>query len=123
MIYNKIFIPSQGVERVGVVVAFTAVFGNDVFSCTNNQNPTFNHIPTQKVIRLKSSDLAAIYRTFVDELNKRSDQPRCFKDTSSLQAWFDSNALEVFEDNVRRGIWVRMSDYEVRVAKRALPPA
>lgn len=121
LIYSKTFIPSQGVERVGVVVAFTAVFANDVFSCTNNPNPSFNHIPTHKVIRIKSNDLAAIYRTFIDELNKRSEQPRCFKDASSLQAWFDSNALEIFEDNVRRGIWVRMSDYEVAVAKRALP--
>ena len=121
LIYNKIFIPSQRAERVGVVVAFTAVFESEVFSCTNNPTPTFNHIPTQKVIRMKSSDLRAIYRTFVDELNKRTEQPRCFNDSRSLQAWFDSNALQIFEDNVRRRIWVRMSDYEVAVARRDLP--
>jgi hypothetical protein len=103
------------------VVAFTAVFEDEVLSCTNNPSPTFNQIPTNKVVRMKSNDVEAIYRAFVDELKKRAQQPRRFDDLNSLKAWFDSNAVEVFEDNVRRGIWVRMSDYEVAVAKRNLP--
>jgi hypothetical protein len=121
LIYNKTFIPSQATERIGVVVAFTAVFEDEVLSCTNNPSPTFNQIPTNKVVRMKSNDVEAIYRAFVDELKKRAQQPRRFDDLNSLKAWFDSNAVEVFEDNVRRGIWVRMSDYEVAVAKRNLP--
>lgn len=121
LIYSKTFIPARGTEVVNVVIAFTAVFSNEVLSCTNNPNPTFNHIPTHKVIRVKSNDVPAIYRAFGDELMKRADHPRSFNDLESLRAWFDSNALEVLEDNVRRGIWVRMSDYEVAVAKRDLP--
>jgi len=70
---------------------------------------------------MKSNDVAAIYRAFVDELKKRTYQPRSFNDLESLKAWFDEDAVEVFEDNVRRGIWVRMSDYEVARAKRDLP--
>ncbi len=103
------------------MIAFTAVFANEVVSCTNNPNPTFNHIPAQKVMRMKSHDVAAIYRSFVDELEKRPEQPRSFNDMGSLRAWFDENAVEVFEDNVRRGVWVRMSDYEVALARRDLP--
>jgi hypothetical protein len=121
LIYSKTFIPARTAELVNVVIAFTAVLSNEVFSCTNNPNPTFNHIPTNKVIRMKSNDVAAIYRAFVDELKKRTYQPRSFNDLESLKAWFDEDAVEVFEDNVRRGIWVRMSDYEVARAKRDLP--
>lgn len=121
LIYTKAFVPSQEKEMVGVVIAFTAVFANEVFSCTNNPGSTFNNIPTNKVIRIKSNDVAVIYRAFVDELKKRAEQPRPFDNLDALKAWFDSNALEVFEDNVRRGIWVRMSDYEVAVAKRDIP--
>ncbi len=122
LIYSKTFIPSQAKEMVSVVFACTAVFANEVFSCTNNPSPTFNNIPTNKVIRIKSNDVAVIYGAFVDALKKRADQPRPFDNLDSLKAWFDSNALEIFEDNVRRGIWVRMSDYELAVAKRDLPP-
>jgi hypothetical protein len=121
LIYNKSFIASEGKEMIVVVVSFTALFANEVFSCTNNPNPAFNNIPTHKVLRLKSNDLPLIYRIFVDELKKRSGQPRRFDDLNSLKAWFDSNAMELFEDNVRRGIWVRMSDYEVALARRDLP--
>jgi hypothetical protein len=71
---------------------------------------------------MKSNDVAVIYQSFIDEVKKRTGQPRRFNDLNSLQAWFDSNAVEIFEDNVRRGIWVRMSDYEVAVANRDLPP-
>jgi hypothetical protein len=121
LIYSKTFIPARSAELVNVVIAFTAVFANEVVSCTNNPNPTLNHIPAHKVMRMKSNDIAAIYRAFVDELEKRPEQPRSFNDLGSLRAWFDENAVEMFEDNVRRGIWVRMSDYEVARAKGDLP--
>lgn len=121
LIYSKTFIPARGSELVNVVIAFTAVFSDEDFSCTNNPNPTFNHVPGHNVVRVKSNDLAAIYGTFVDELKNRTDQPRSFNNLESLKAWFDESAQEVFEDNVRRGIWVRMSDYEVARAKRDLP--
>lgn len=96
------------------------MFANVSVSCTNNPNPSLNNIPTSKVIRVKSNDVAAIYQAFVDEVKKRPEQPRCFEALNSLKAWFDSNAIEIFEDNVRRGIWVRMSEYEVAIAKRNL---
>lgn len=120
LIYSKALIPSQRLEKVGVVIAFTAVFATEILSCTNNANATFNNLPTHKVIRMQSNDVKLIYQRFLDELRKLPKQPRCFNDLNALRAWFDSNALDIFEDNVRRGIWVRMSDYEVEVAKRRM---
>lgn len=104
------------------MIAFTAVFSNETVSCTNNPNPTFNNIPTHKVTRMKSNDVVVIYQTFVDELKKRIEQPRCFDDLNALQARFDSNALKIFDDNVHRGIWVRMSNYEVAIARQESLP-
>ncbi|PWU10214.1 MAG: hypothetical protein C5B50_25935 [Verrucomicrobia bacterium] len=122
LIYSRTFIPSQGAEMVRVIIAFTAVFANDVLSCTNKTGPSFDTLPNHKIIRILSDDVALIYRQFLDEIRQRTEQPRCFSEVESLRSWFDSNTLQVFEDNVRRGIWVRMSDYEVAVAKRDLAP-
>lgn len=58
-----------------------------------------------------------------NQLKQCPDQPRSFPDDHSFQNWFDRQVIEAFEDRVRRGIWVRMSEYEVKVAQSNLPPS
>jgi hypothetical protein len=122
LIYSKTYIPSLDSEKEALTIAFTAVFESQALSCTNGPQTPLNSLPNHKIARIKSNDAAAVYRHFLELLNQRGDRPRHFPDLSSLRAWFDSNALQIFEHNVRRGLLVRMSDYEVEVAQRKLPP-
>jgi hypothetical protein len=112
LIYNKSYVPSLKDEKVRVIIAFSAVFETELMGCTNNPQ-SFETLPTHKITRMQSQSVADIHGAFLKELEKRIDQPKRFDDLHSLKAWFDSNNLEIFQHNVRRGTWVRMSDYEV----------
>lgn len=122
LLYFRHYLKSIKAEKEGVVISFTAVFQNECVSCTNNPKSYLEPLPYHKVTRLKSNDVAEIYEQFLELVKKHPEQPRPFPDLQSLQAWFDSNAIELFEDCVRRGWWVKMSDYEVTLAQRKLPP-
>jgi hypothetical protein len=63
-----------------------------------------------------------MYDKFQKRLSKCSETPRRFPDDDSLRQWFDSKQLRFFEEQVRRGVFVRMTDDEVEVARRKLPP-
>jgi hypothetical protein len=119
IIYNRSCTPPTKKEKEIVVIAFTAVFQDETFSCTNRQD-FLEPIPNHNVVRLQSNDAAFIHEQFVQHLKQRTDSPRHFQDLPSLQAWFDANAREIFEFRVHRGSWVRMSDFEVEVARRKL---
>lgn len=121
IIYNRFYSPAQETEQEKVVIAFTAAFSTETVTCTNDMF-AFDVLPNQKVFRFQCNDATLLYQHFLEQLKRRSEQPRSFLDPLSLQAWFDSQALETFASRVRRGIWVRMSDYEVTVAQRKLPP-
>jgi hypothetical protein len=113
MIYNRSFLRKQQAEKEHVIVAFTAVFQNEILSCTNRTTPADDVLPNHKVIRIETDNVMLLHQKFVEELRQRGDQPRRFDELPSLQAWFNANKIEIFEDKVRRGLWVRMSDYEV----------
>ena len=119
IIYNRSCMPPTNDEQEIVVIAFTAVFQNETFSCTNHQD-FMEPVPHHNVVRLQSNDVAFIYKQFFQHLKQRADSPRHFMDLPSLRAWFDANAQEIFEFRVQRGSWVRMSEFEVEVARRKL---
>jgi hypothetical protein len=119
LLYNRSFWPASQSEKETLVIAFTAVFPDEVFSCTNHMD-FLEPVPGHHVIRLKSSDVDFIHAQFLEHLQKRPDSPRHFPDQASLQVWFDSNAFKIFEYRVHQGTWVRMSDFEVEKAKRQL---
>jgi hypothetical protein len=123
LIYNRFYMPALEREKESVIIAFTAIYDGEILSCTNNMNQAVEPLPNHNVIRIESQDVAFLYQKFVEELKQRMEQPRRFFDLQALQTWFDANAREIFEDKVRRGLWVRMSDYEVVVARRKLPPS
>ena len=119
LIYNRAYMPSLQSEKENVVISYTAVFPNEVFSCTNHVD-FLEPVPNQNVIRLKLDDVGYIHEQFIQNLKQRADSPRHFPDLPSIQTWFDANALATFEFRVRRGAWVRMSNYEVEKARRKL---
>jgi hypothetical protein len=123
IIYNRAHLPPPvDKDREQIIIAFTAIFPDGNLSCTNNLSTALEPPPKHKVIRMDTKDVAALHKQFVIELARRSDAPRHFSDLASLQSWFDSNARETFEFHVRQGVWVRMSDYEVEIARKQLPP-
>jgi hypothetical protein len=117
IVYNRSYRASSQSEQETVVIAFTAVFPNEVFSCTNHVD-FLEPVPGQNVVRLTLVDAGNIHEQFIQHLQQRADQPRHFPDLPSIQAWFDSNALATFEYRVRQGAWVRMSDFEVEKFRR-----
>jgi len=75
LIYNKSYMPSLKAERVGVVIAFTAVFEHELLSCTNNPKSYLHPHPNHKVVRIESNDVALIHGKFVQLLNEKREQP------------------------------------------------
>ena len=117
IIYNRSYRVSSQSEKETVVIAFTAVLPKEVFSCTNHVD-FLEPVPGQNVVRLTLVDAGNIHEQFIQHLQQRADQPRSFPDLASIQAWFDANALQTFEYRVRRGSWVRMSNFEVEKFRR-----
>lgn len=119
LIYNRAYASAQQMEKETVVMAFTAVFPDEVFSCTNHVD-FLEPVPKQNVIRLTMVDMENIHDQFLHHLKQRDKSPRHFPDMSSLRTWFDANTTDIFEHRVRSGAWVRMSDYEVELFRRRL---
>ena len=120
IIYNRTFFPSLKKEKEKVIIAFTAVFQNAVFSCTNNLQKLVEPLPHHKVVRIESEDVELLYQKFIERLKEYPEPPREFADLPSLQSWYDSNQIGLFEDKVRKKLWIRMSDFEVEAARRKL---
>ena len=124
LIYNKSVLSSpQNLEHETIVISFTTVSANARFSCANNPKTPFKPLPHHEVVRVESNDITFIYQNFVEHLQKRHEKLQLFPDEQSIQIQFDQNAREVFEAQVRQGWFIKMSDYEVAVAQRKLPPA
>lgn len=121
LIYHKVNLPALKRTAGKVLIVFTAVFENDIVSCTNNMQKAVAPSPRHHVVRIDSNDAELIYDKFIEQLKERTDQPRQFSDMQSLASWFNSSQFELFEQMVRKRLWVRMSDYEVAIARRKLP--
>jgi hypothetical protein len=122
LIYSKTRVPQPvNVDRERVVIAFTAEFKKQTFSCTNNRIG-FNGGPGHKTIRYKSNNIADIYQQFCACLNRRRETPRQFSDTDALRAWFNQNADDLFQIRVQRKLFIPMTEQEVQSARLKIPP-
>lgn len=119
LLYVRVYRPARRVETNEIVIAFTAMFENGSLSCTNHRK-SFDSLETSEVIRLNSYDVNLIYRRFQEELPKRPDPPRSFPDLESLRQWFDARQVKIFENRVRRRLFVPMTDPEIAAARAAL---
>ena len=122
LIYNRSYLPTMQSEKESVVIAFTAVFEREILSCTNAAQSPLDSVPGHTVIRIKSGTICQVFQEFQRKLEETGLQPSPFGNLSDLQTWYDSNVGLRFRHNVARGVLVRMSKYEVDVAKRKLPP-
>lgn len=119
LIYNR-SMRSQQKEKEHVVISFTAAFRNETFSCTNRITPLDEVLPNDMVMRIESDDVSVLHQKFVEQLRQRTDPPLRLVDLSALKNWYDAHQIEKFENKVRRGVLVRMSDYEVEKTRRNL---
>ncbi|HEX3624034.1 MAG TPA: hypothetical protein VH280_01275 [Verrucomicrobiae bacterium] len=129
--YSQHYVPAKRKIFIQIGVAFTAVFENGSFSCTNIRL-TFDSASDGEVIRMKSNDPTLIYNRFREELQRRGDKPQPFADVCALRQWFDARQIKNFEDHVRRRLFIRMTETEIEAAKaemqrygpgRGLPPS
>ncbi len=119
--FGQIFFIRNQIRTTGrvvneIVIAFTAVFENGNFSCTNNKS-AFDPLKESRVVRVKSYDVKFIYQQFLEHVRERKDAPRRFSDLESLRQWFDASQVKVWEERVRRRLFLPMSDAEVEAAK------
>jgi hypothetical protein len=122
MIYQKTHVPAPvGTDREHITISFTAIYDQGILSCVNNRSP-FDSLPHHEVVRHPSDDVEEVYREFLKLIKRRPKTPRRFADDDSLRRWFDANQQEVFQDRVRRGLFIKMTDAEIEVARRRLPP-
>lgn len=122
LIYNRTHVaPPVDIDKEQVTIVFTAIFERGSVSYTNNKTP-FESLPHHRVVRLPSDDVPLMYQQFVNHLKDSGKSPRHFPDDGSLRRWFDENQVEVFEDRVERNVFIKMSDAEVEIARRKLPP-
>jgi len=103
------------------VVAFSAALPSGELSVTNNR-ASFDAAPGQRTVRVVTENLQDLCNAFLKEIRATGETPAVFPDKASVERWFDENQLIAFEDRVRRGLYIRMSDAEVEMAKRKLPP-
>jgi hypothetical protein len=120
LLYLRTFHPAKRQEINEIIIAFTAVFENGSFSCTNTRKTFDGPDDGSEVIRLNSYDVKFIYQQFLDGLQKRQKRPREFPDLESLKQWFDTWQLKAFEDRVRRRLFVPMTEAEVAAARARL---
>ena len=107
--------------REKVIIAFTAVFPGGTFACTNNRLG-FDPLPGQEVLRLKRDDPVFLFEHFLRAVERRGEVPVSFPDAGALRRWHDGQEMKHFESRVKRRLFVRMSDEEVRRAQRSFPP-
>ena len=123
LLYSRIRPPppiDRDIEQVSIW--FTCVFQKASVSCTNNKH-SFDPTRGDEVARVISDDVAVIHARFLSLCSRRTQAPRVFPDDASLRAWFDAHQIQAFENRVRRGLFVKMSDQEIEEARRELPPA
>ena len=69
LIYSRAYMPSLQSEKENVVISFSAVFPNEVFSCTNHVE-FLEPVPNQNVVRPKSNDVGYIHEQFIQNLRQ-----------------------------------------------------
>lgn len=123
LLFIRIRNAATGVEKNEIIIAFTAVFENGSFTCTNARK-TYEPPTDAEVIRLNTYKAREIYERFVEALQQRKETPHEFRNVEALRQWFDARQIRIFEDRVRRGLFIRMTDAEVAAAQARLhgPP-
>jgi len=115
--FLRVFRRARGVETNEIIIAFTAAFENDrTFTCTN-QKKLYDPVFDSEIVHIDSYDVNFIYRQFLERLQQRKETPRSFPDLESFRQWFDVRQIKAFEERVRRGLYVPMTEREIAAAR------
>lgn len=116
LLYSRIHVrPPIDADREEVVVGFISAFTRGSLSYSNAKG-WFDRLPQHKVVRKASATPSCLYRNFQKAL-KNHEQPLTFPNQDAFHSWQDVFALETFENQVRRKLYIRMSDKEVERAR------
>jgi hypothetical protein len=122
IVYHKTRIPEPvNKDKEETVVAFTTAFPIGSLSCSNARGG-FEPNPDEKVVRIHTDDVVALYETFLNALKRKSEQPLAFSTPRQMQQLFDERVIKRFENRVKRGLFVKMTDLEIEQARRRMPP-
>jgi hypothetical protein len=108
-------------EKEEVVVAFTAAFPIGSLSCSNAKGG-FEPNADEQVVRNYTDDVLVLYETFLNALKPKSAQPLTFSTTEQMKQLFDERLVKRFENRVKRGLFIKMTDLEIEQARRRIPP-
>jgi hypothetical protein len=111
--------------RESLVLAFLSALSDGTVLGTTNKKQDFNdplrHI-IQRKPRANARALWSLHQKKLTQLN-RINPPQIIADFDRVAAFEDKNLHEAYEDKIRRGIWVAMSNAEVTdLRSRRLPP-
>lgn len=113
-------------EREEIVFNFSMAYPDGVMSCNNFKGKrnrlSLDALEDNEVIRIIADSPEMVYARFLEQAKRRTGSPLVFPDIPSLQRWVDERQIKRFEDRVRRGVYVRMTDAEVNEARRKLSP-
>jgi len=122
VLYHKTRIPEPvNKEKEEIVVAFSAAFPIGSLSCSNARGG-FEPNPDEQVTRNYTDDVFALYETFLNALKQKSAQPLTFSTPEQMRQLFDERLIKRFENRVKRGLFVKMTDEEIAEARRKIPP-
>lgn len=97
-------------------ITVTAMFENGSLSCTNNRI-SFDSFDESDITYLNSFDVKVIYQKFLERVQRRKGTPRQFPDIESLRQWFDARQWRLFEERVRRRLYLPMTEAEAANAQ------
>lgn len=122
VLYQKNRVPGPVYkEKEVIVAAFTAAYPAGSLSCSNARGG-FEPSPDEKVVRIRTDDVSALYNIFLDAVKRRSEQPLTFSTPEQMQQLFDERLIMRFENRLKRGLFVKMTDGEIEQAKKKIPP-
>jgi hypothetical protein len=117
-----LFVSLRNRERL--VLAFLSRFDDGTILATTDKKPDFRTLPKYIVQRFPGAGARRLW-----ELHQKkqaalsvSASPLTFANFEQTASFDDETSRASYEDKIRRGIWVEMTDAEVAALRAKLPP-
>jgi hypothetical protein len=110
-------------NRQSFSFGFVSQLGDERFYFTTNNRRKFNPAPKHFGLRklgTTSGQLWNFHRKRLESLNRRGESVKTFADFNDMVESDNLYIKQNFEDKIRRGIWVEMTDAEVAACKAQL---
>ena len=111
--------------RESLVLAFLSELNDGILLATTNRKHDFNSPPKHVIQRKLGANASQLWELHQEQLAEcgLKNPPEVFADFDQLAAFEDKNSRRLYEDKIKRGIWVEMTDSEVAdLRSKQLPP-